>query len=412
RVDSVLVDRGEVVRKGQGLAVVKQPEAAGAQSDVAAARAILIQAEANRQRAMKAAQLARQNLARQEEFAKAGAFSQPGLATARREFQGTEREVRDAQSVLNQAIVKHEAHEREYLRIKQLFADKLASRRDLEEAELEDKLDEEAIVQARSRLAAAERQHQVSKQEVAREEKLVKDGLYNRREIEVARAEVNRAEGELRASETEIRGARATVDAALMRAGSFGGQGGRVSLVSPISGTVVMRDVNQNEAVEPGRTLIEVVDTSEVWVHVDLFEKDIASVSLGMPVDIRTDSNPDRVFRGNIAAIGKVVDAEKRTTQVRIRVDNESGSLRQNEFATALILTDGKSGVLSIPVAAVQDLRGQKVAFVEMTVGFRATPIKVGTTQLGRVQVIKGLKPRDRVAVQGAYQLRMMAASQ
>lgn len=411
RVESVSATLAQIVRKGQVLAVIHAPEAASAQAEVASARAMLFQAQANRQRALQAVQLAEQNLRRREEFARAGAYSQPSFAAAKQNFEQAERELKDAKAEHAKAYAKHETHDREFRRIEQLYANKLASKRQLEEAELEHQVDEQVLNQAHARVEVAEYEHGLAKERLSREEKIAAAGLYTRQEIEVAASELGRAKGEVRAAETEIRGAQAMVAAAQARVGAYGAQGGRISIVSPIAGTLVRRSVAEGESVESGRLLFEVLDTSALWVHLEVFESDIRRVRVGMPVEIVADSQPDRMLKGTVDSIGKVVDSDRRTTQVRIKVMNPDGAVRTNEFAKALIITDIEGESISVPVSAIQEISGAKVVFIDMGGGFRRVVVTLGTTAGKRAEVLSGLEPGDRVVTQGAYQLRMMSGA-
>lgn len=411
RVEQVSVNLGDRVKKGQVLAIVLAPEAAGAQAEVAAAQAIVYQAQANRQRAARAVELARQNLSRQEEFARTGAFSQPSLQAARNELAAAQSELAESQSDLRQAKAEQATHARELERLRQLFSDKLASRREVEAAELEASLDAERVQQAEARKSQADTRVKNARETLTREERIQKEGLYNRREIETAKAEVQRAEGELKAAETEIKGAQSTVQAARARVGAFGGSG-RIALTAPIDGSVTMRNVNRGESVEQGRNLMTILDTSEVWIQADLFEGDLTRVKIGMPVEVKTDSGENDILFGDVAQIGKVVDPDKRTAPVRIRVKNREARLRQNEFAQVLLVTEGAGTALSVPESAIQEIGGLPVVFVETPKGFIRRSVALGPSANNRREVKTGLQPGDRVATQGSYQLRMMAAAQ
>jgi multidrug resistance efflux pump len=257
RLEQVSANLGDRVKKGQVLAIVLAPEAAGAQAEVAAAQAIVYQAQANRQRAVRALELARQSLARQEEFARTGAFSQPSLQAARTEVAAAQSELAESQSAIRQAKAEQATHARELERIKQLYDSKLASRREVEAAELEASLDAERVQQAVARVTQADSRVKNARETLTREERIQEEGLYNRREIETAKAEVRRAEGELNAAETELKGAQATVQAARGRVGAYGGSG-RIALTAPIDGTVTTRKVNRGESVEQGRNLFTI----------------------------------------------------------------------------------------------------------------------------------------------------------
>jgi cobalt-zinc-cadmium efflux system membrane fusion protein len=281
----------------------------------------------------------------------------------------------------------------------------------VEAAELEASLDAERVQQAVARVTQADSRVKNARETLTREERIQEEGLYNRREIETAKAEVRRAEGELNAAETELKGAQATVQAARGRVGAYGGSG-RIALTAPIDGTVTTRKVNRGESVEQGRNLFTILDTSEVWVQADLFESDLARVEVGMQVEVKMDGSERDILFGKVAQVGKVVDPEKRTAPVRIRVSNREAQLRQNEFAQILLLTDEESSVLSVPESAIQEIGGLPVVFVETSTGFVRRSVTLGPSANRRRQVSSGIEPGERVATQGSYQLRMMATAQ
>jgi multidrug resistance efflux pump len=156
-------------------------------------------------------------------------------------------ELAESQSAIRQAKAKQATHARELERIKQLYDSKLASRREVEAAELEASLDAERVQQAVARVTQADSRVKNARETLTREERIQEEGLYNRREIETAKAEVRRAEGELNAAETELKGAQATVQAARGRVGAYGGSG-RIALTAPIDGTVTTRKVNRGDS--------------------------------------------------------------------------------------------------------------------------------------------------------------------
>jgi RND family efflux transporter MFP subunit len=412
RIESLSAALGQRVTRGQVLAVIQAPAAAEASSDVAVARAALIQAMSNAQRAEAGVKAARQNLARQEGFAAAGAFSQPSLAAARTEMAASTRELASAKSQLREAMEEQTAHQKELERLEALFADKLASRRDVEVARLETRLDAERVSQAQSRVAQAEAALESARGALAREDRLEKEGLYNRREIEAAKSDLTQAEADLAAAQAEVRAARELIAASQQKIGALAGRGGRITLTSPIAGTVTRINANVGEAALPGQALIEVLDTSTVWIEASLFEADIRRVKLGMPVNVWPQSDPGKTQRGVVGHIDKAFDEATRTAAVRIRVSNPDGALRQNEFAGAFIVTDQRGARVSVAEAAVQEIGGLKVVFVEGPDGFRRTPVKLGSKANKRWEALSGLKVGDKVATQGSYQLRMMAVAQ
>ncbi|MGC3991931.1 MAG: efflux RND transporter periplasmic adaptor subunit [Chthoniobacteraceae bacterium] len=63
---------------------------------------------------------------------------------------------------------------------------------------------------------------------------------------------------------------------------------------------------------------MEVTDLSTVWVWADFYESEIAALHPGQPVRVTSPAYPGETFQGQVAVIEPSVDAEKRTTRVRI----------------------------------------------------------------------------------------------
>ena len=95
---------------------------------------------------------------------------------------------------------------------------------------------------------------------------------------------------------------------------------------------------------------LTIADLSHVWVIVDVYENDLASVHLGQHADIHLNAFPGKTFSGTISDIGAVLDPSIRTAKVRIQVENPGGLLRIGMFATATILASHAEQMAAVPV--------------------------------------------------------------
>ena len=87
---------------------------------------------------------------------------------------------------------------------------------------------------------------------------------------------------------------------------------------SPINGQVVEQDVAVGQLLQPGATQCFVIsDTSNVWVLVNVYQKDLPFVRVGDTVEIQTESYPD-TFHGRISYLAAALDPNTRTLQARI----------------------------------------------------------------------------------------------
>lgn len=111
----------------------------------------------------------------------------------------------------------------------------------------------------------------------------------------------------------------------------------RVTLVSPIAGTVIEKSVVQNGAFRAGDALYRVANLDTVWVYVDIYEYDLAWIRYGQQVDIAAEALPGRKFEGLVTFVQPVVNEETRTVRVPVHVENADHSLKPGMFVSATI---------------------------------------------------------------------------
>ena len=427
--------RAEVRRM---LSLVEESSAglARSQAQLAEAGAEVERARAELEISRGKVESARKTVARQLQLAAAGAFAQGPVESARAATAAAEGELREAQT----ALANYEAQAR---RMEQGFKDGVVARKDLETAQT-------AAMQGRSRAATAERQLQIVRATMSREERILRENLRDNREVETARAEFEAAElgvrsamaavvrqqksvtaaealvtaqrRSLESAESQVESARSGErEAAAAAAGSrqavrssrnllrvlgASSEGGsQVAVAAPIAGEVASRPVTAGQVVEPGEALATLLNTQSVWVESDVFEKDLPRIRLGQRIAIGADAVPGRTFEGTISYIGSEVNAETRAVRVRTVVRNPDKILKPNMFVRAIIAS-GSGAALSVPLEAVQEQAGEQVVFVaESAESYRRRVVRLGPTLGDQVVIEAGLKSGERVVTRGSYQL-------
>ena len=110
-------------------------------------------------------------------------------------------------------------------------------------------------------------------------------------------------------------------------------------LKSPISGTVIRRYVSEGDYVQTGEPMFQIADLSHLWLMLEAFESDLATLRYGQPVEFAVEADPGETFKGNLAFIAPEVDQQTRTVAVRVNVLNLNGRLRPGMLARAHIKT-------------------------------------------------------------------------
>jgi len=177
---------------------------------------------------------------------------------------------------------------------------------------------------------------------------------------------------------------------------------------APVDGTITAWDATLGEAVEPTTQLFALADTTRMWVWIDVYEQDIASVDTGQAVTFTISGTREPVFVGKVTWIGTEVNATTRTARVRAEVANPGGRIRANQFGQARIQIEPEHDALVVPRAAVQDDGEVRMVFLLLSEGVYR-PQKVVTAATDRddvVEVVRGLEPGQRVVTTRAYILK------
>ncbi|MBI2432291.1 MAG: efflux RND transporter periplasmic adaptor subunit, partial [Candidatus Hydrogenedentes bacterium] len=110
-----------------------------------------------------------------------------------------------------------------------------------------------------------------------------------------------------------------------------------VTLYSPVSGTVMEKNVIEGQTVEEGTVLYRIADLSTLWVQVQVLESDISAVRIGMPVEVTSVTWPGEIFYGTADFVYPEVNPENRSVKVRVVVKNHEGKLKPGMYANAVI---------------------------------------------------------------------------
>ncbi|MBN8733573.1 MAG: efflux RND transporter periplasmic adaptor subunit [Acidobacteria bacterium] len=185
------------------------------------------------------------------------------------------------------------------------------------------------------------------------------------------------------------------------------------TIVSPMDGLVLSRDVEVGDAVSSilvlgsQATLVMTLgDVSDVYVLGKVDQADIGKVSLGQAARITVESYKDKKFSGNVIKISPLGEEKENVTtfEVRVSIKNPGGLLKANMSANAEVVLHEKKNVLLAPESAVLFGRDGK-ATVEVPdptapKGRRAVPVQVGITNGVKAELLSGLKSGDQVILQ------------
>lgn len=185
------------------------------------------------------------------------------------------------------------------------------------------------------------------------------------------------------------------------------------TIVSPIDGLVLSRDVSVGDGVSSililgsQATLVMTLgDTSEVYVQGKVDEADIGKVYLGQAARIVVESFKDKKYIGKVTRIspfGKEKD-NVTTFEVRVSISNPTGELKANMSANAEIVLEEKKNVLMVPEASLIYDKDRKASVeipdAKSDKGKKKIPVQLGISNGVKTEITAGLNEKQQVVLQ------------
>jgi cobalt-zinc-cadmium efflux system membrane fusion protein len=196
--------------------------------------------------------------------------------------------------------------------------------------------------------------------------------------------------------------------AVVVESRQFGEPPPRVELKAPMTGTVSVTHVVPGQPIEPGDTLVEIVDLTEVYAIARVPDHLAGRLQRGQKARLTTAAAPDRDFEATLEHLGVTADTASGTVEAAFRVKNPGQLLRPGLRVEFSIITAKHTAVTSVPRAAVQGEGGGRFVYVkdfDLPHAFLKTPVVTGRSNDRVIEIVSGLFPADEVVTRGAYSL-------
>ena len=177
-----------------------------------------------------------------------------------------------------------------------------------------------------------------------------------------------------------------------------------LTLRSSADGYVVEKNVLPGQKIMAGEPLYKVADLRTVWAEGEVFEQDLASVSVGQQVLAELQALPGESRPGRISYIYPTLNPETRTVRLRIVLSNADLRLKPGMYATLRITGAPRTTVLTVPRSAVLSTGERSIVFVRDGSG-RLTPreVALGGSNDERVEILRGLAAGETVVASATF---------
>jgi cobalt-zinc-cadmium efflux system membrane fusion protein len=177
-------------------------------------------------------------------------------------------------------------------------------------------------------------------------------------------------------------------------------------VLAPRDGAIIEKSVLPSQHVTSDDTLVSIADLDAVWVVADLFEADAVGLTPGMKARVTSPSLPGFSAEADVERVSSVVDPERHTVGVRVKLANADGRIRPNTFAEVRFLSAAAAGSTEIAASALVSDGPKQYVYVEDLPGhFVRRDVVAGAVRDGRISIASGLKANETVVEQGAVLL-------
>ncbi len=196
------------------------------------------------------------------------------------------------------------------------------------------------------------------------------------------------------------------------------GSSSLVPIVAPISGYVGKISIAKGAFAQTGVSLFEVVDNSQMHLDLNVYEKDLGSISIGQVIDFVLTNQSNKSIKGKIFGINKSFSNESKTVAVHAKIDPADAKDLISGMYVSANINIVNATVPALPKDAVVRNADKYFVFVqkdehknektkEKEIHFKAIEVIPGTTDLGftEIKFVDRIESDAKIVTKGAFYL-------
>jgi membrane fusion protein (multidrug efflux system) len=191
---------------------------------------------------------------------------------------------------------------------------------------------------------------------------------------------------------------------------------GKKEVRAPFDGQLGIRQVNVGQMINAGKEVVALTSLDPVYVDFALPQQELAKLTSGFEIRVRTDAVGSREFKGKLTAVNSMVDPVTRNVTLQGTLENPDHALRPGMFAKVEVLLPEKRKALVVPGSAISYAPfGDSVFIIEKKKdektgkeieAIRQQFVRVGEARGDFVAITDGLKPNETIVSTGVFKLR------
>jgi len=174
-------------------------------------------------------------------------------------------------------------------------------------------------------------------------------------------------------------------------------------LKAPISGIITQRNLQTGEATG-NESLFTIIDLSEVWVELDIFDKDLPLIKLNQSVEIETLSG--KSVTGKITWLSPIAAHASQSIQARVVLANNERFFKPGQFVRGSVTTAEHSVPLAVRKSGIQRFRDFQVVFARFDNTYEVRMLELGRSDHDWIEVLGGLKAGTEYVTDNSYLIK------
>lgn len=178
-------------------------------------------------------------------------------------------------------------------------------------------------------------------------------------------------------------------------------QRANLRLLAPVDGLVIARNADPGTTLVAGQALVELVDPTQLWIHVRFDQASAAGLRAGLPARIQLRSRPDEALSGQLLRVEPLADAVTEELLAKVVFDALPQDIPSiGELAEVTVALPVMEETPVVSNASIRRHEGQLGVWRIENGSARFLPLRLGVRDLdGRVQVLEGLETGTRVVL-------------
>ena len=249
--------------------------------------------------------------------------------------------------------------------------------------------------------------YEYAKANYERQKKLFDEKIGSQKSLLESQSEFEKAEAEYRAEDKKIHSVGLSDEDVMKEKDGDEHTSGTLPIKSLISGLVVERNVVIGQLVDATTTAFKIINTGNVWIDGQIYEKDLGVINLNSKAVFVTASDRQTKVEGRIIYLGQTVDDKTRTILIRGEFKNPGNKLKPQMFGELQISLSSDAKAILVPEESVVREASESYLFVQTSdTTFERRDVTTGIISNNLVEIKEGIKTGEIVVIDGVFYLK------